>query len=170
MATSTVTGAEGLIRATRTAMTQDINIQDPEQRQETLMTVLKDLSSILSDNLHDDRYAIPAVEFLAFLIDGYIPSIPEGTVSRYALSLSPRKNMANLSSFRRLFVLVQKAHFKSSNISRLEAAIKAYSSLSRFEPLRGEVLKKLTSMLLHPFPRVCLYTSFPPPSHLWNRH
>lgn len=85
MATSTVTGAEGLIRATRTAMTQHINTQEPEKRHETVMTVLKDLSSILRDNLHDDRYAIPTIELLAFLIDGYIPSIPEGTESTYVL-------------------------------------------------------------------------------------
>lgn len=50
---------------------------------------------------------------------------------------------------------MQKAHFKSSSIARLEAAIKAYATLSRFESLRVDVFKKLAGMLLHPFPRVC---------------
>lgn len=60
-----------------------------------------------------------------------------------------------LSSFRKLFVAVQKAHFKTANVARLEAAVKIYASLSRLEALRAEVLKKMTGMLLHPFPRVC---------------
>lgn len=120
------------------------------------MTILISLSSILSDNLHDDRYAIPTIEFLAFVVDGYIPGIPEGTESTY-VSIPKCKAVTELcrSSFRKLFTLIQKAHFKSSNIARLEAAVKAYATLSRLEPLRLDVLKKLTSMLLHPFPRVC---------------
>lgn len=79
LATSAVAGAEGLIRATRLALVHFINGKLPGARQETLLSVLKELSIILSDNLHDDRYAIPTMEFLAFLIDGYIPSIPEGS-------------------------------------------------------------------------------------------
>ena len=54
-----------------------------------LLMVVKDLSTILSDNLQDDRYAIPVIELLAFLIDGYIPSIPEGSESLSVPSLSP---------------------------------------------------------------------------------
>lgn len=54
----------------------------------------------------------------------------------------------------RLLALVQKAHHKSSNIPRLEAAVKVYASLSRIPSLRAECIKKLTSMLLHPYPKV----------------
>lgn len=79
IATSAVAGAEGLIRATRSALVQFINRQEPATQQKTLLAMLKELSVILSDNLHDDRYAIPAMEFLAFLIDGYILCIPEGS-------------------------------------------------------------------------------------------
>ena len=57
-------------------------------------------------------------------------------------------------SLRRLLVLVQKAHYKSSNIPRLEAAVKVYASLSRIPSLRVECIKKLASMLLHPYPKV----------------
>lgn len=57
-------------------------------------------------------------------------------------------------SFRKIFTLVQKSHLKSANIARLEAAVKAYGALTRIDSLRAGVLKKLTGMLLHPFPRV----------------
>ncbi|KAJ5266161.1 hypothetical protein N7524_007179 [Penicillium chrysogenum] len=138
LATSAISGAEGLVRASRSALTQFLNSQAQHRRQKILMVFLQDLSTVLGDNLQDDRFAIPAVEFVAFLIDSYIPVIPE----------------ASDPSFRKLFTLVQKAHFRSANIARLEAAVKAYAALSRVDSLRAGVLKKMTGLLLHPFPRV----------------
>jgi hypothetical protein len=55
---------------------------------------------------------------------------------------------------RKLFLLVQKAHYKSSNIPRLEAAISVYAALSRIAPMRMDALKKLTALLLHPYPKI----------------
>ncbi|KNG82786.1 putative tubulin-specific chaperone D [Aspergillus nomiae NRRL 13137] len=136
IATSAVAGAEGLVRSSRLALMQSINKYEAEQRQDIVTSIIKDLMVALSDNLQNDRYAIPVLECLAFLLDSYISFTPQSSESR------------------KLFVLVQKAHFKSSNIGRLEAAIKVYAPLSRLEQLRAEVLKKMTSMLLHPFPRV----------------
>lgn len=124
------------------------------------MIFLQDLSTVLSDNLQDDRFAIPAVEFVAFLIDSYIPVIPEGSDARFVNSSSvacistSSSNIFLLSSFRKLFTLVQKAHFRTANIARLEAAVKVYAALSRIDSLRNGVLKKMTGLLLHPFPRV----------------
>ncbi|KAJ5607403.1 hypothetical protein N7537_004022 [Penicillium hordei] len=138
LATSAISGSEGLVRASRSALTQFLNSESQPRRQEILMVFLQDISTVLGDNLHDDRFAIPAVEFVAFLIDSYIPVIPEGS--------DP--------SFRKLFTLVQKAHFRSANIARLEAAVKVYAALSRIDSLRDGVLKKMTGLLLHPFPRV----------------
>ncbi|KAE8146237.1 tubulin folding cofactor D C terminal-domain-containing protein [Aspergillus avenaceus] len=139
IATSAIAGAEGLIRSCRLALVQRINGYELRQRQHIMIAVMKDFSVVLSDNLQDDRYAIPVLELLAFLLDSYTTSIlPQST--------DP--------SLRKLFVLVQKAHFKSSNIARLEAAVKVYASLSRIPSLRADVLKKMTAMLLHPFPRV----------------
>ena len=80
-ATSAIVGAEGLIRASRLALVQCINAKEAEQQQAMLLMIVQDLSTLLSDNLQDDRYAIPIIELLAFLIDGYIPSIPEGSES-----------------------------------------------------------------------------------------
>lgn len=80
--TSGISGAEGLVRASRSALTQFLNKQSEQQRREILMTFLQDISTVLSDNLQDDRFAIPAIEFVAFLVDSYIPVIPEGTDTR----------------------------------------------------------------------------------------
>lgn len=75
--TSAVAGAENLVRASRSALIQFLDSHAPAKRQEILMTFLQDLSTVLSDNLQDDRYAIPVIEFLAFIIDGYGLEIPD---------------------------------------------------------------------------------------------
>ncbi|KKK18297.1 hypothetical protein AOCH_005539 [Aspergillus ochraceoroseus] len=143
LATSAVAGAEGLIRSSRAALVQSINKYEAELRPQIVISIIQDLLLALSDKLIDDRYAIPILELLAFLLDGYVSSVPDIT--------DP--------SLRKVFVLAQKVHFKSSNIARLEAAIRAYAPLSRLERLRIDVLKKLTGMLLHPFPRVRVTTA-----------
>lgn len=84
LATSAISGTEGLVRASRSALTEFLNSQSQFHREEILMSFLSDLSTILSDNLQDDRFAIPAVEFIAFLVDSYIPVIPEGSDPRSA--------------------------------------------------------------------------------------
>ena len=76
IATSAVAGAEGLIRSSRSALVEWINNREAKGRPITVVSVLRDLLVILSDNLQDDRYAIPVMELLAFLLDGYISSIP----------------------------------------------------------------------------------------------
>ncbi|KAF7158423.1 hypothetical protein CNMCM5623_003426 [Aspergillus felis] len=138
LATSAVAGAEGLIRSTRLALVRSLSRYSGTEEQIKARAILKDLGVILSDNLHDDRYAIPSMEFAAFLLDGYVSSVPEESEP----------------SFRKLFVLVQKAHFKTTNMARLEAATKVYVALCRLEHLRVDVLKKMVGMLLHPFPRI----------------
>lgn len=61
---------------------------------------------------------------------------------------------------------MQRLHFKSTNIYKLEAAVKVYSGLASIFSVQKEVLGKLASMLLHPFPKVrtaaaeALYTHF----------
>ncbi|KAJ5408904.1 hypothetical protein N7509_002787 [Penicillium cosmopolitanum] len=138
LATSAVAGSDGLVRATRSALIQFVNSHRSTERQSVLVTILQDLATVLTDTLQDDRYAIPTVDFISFLIDSYAISSPE--------QQDP--------IFRQVFILVQKSHFRSSNISRIEAAVKVYAALSRLGPLRADSLKKLTGLLLHPFPRV----------------
>lgn len=139
LATSATAGSEGLVRSSRSALIQFLNTQEPSQREATLRNILQDLSAVLRENLPDDRYAIPIIDFLAFLIDSFVVS-GQGDPELV---------------FRKVFVLVQKAHFRSSNIQRLESAVKVYAALSRLEAVRSDVLKKMTGLLLHPFPRVC---------------
>ncbi|OJI90146.1 hypothetical protein ASPTUDRAFT_52051 [Aspergillus tubingensis CBS 134.48] len=136
LATSAVAGSEGLIRSSRSALVQ--SIQEAEDPQAAVLAIIKDLAAILGENLQDDRFAIPVLEVLAFLLDSFVSSVPDDSIP----------------SLRKLFVLVQRAHFKSSNIARLEAAVRAYAPLSRIEQLHTEVVKKMTALLLHPFPRV----------------
>src|SRR6266536_4721594 len=57
----------------------------------------------------------------------------------------------NPSSWHALYILVQRAHYKTGNVRKLEAAVKLYAGLIEVYP---ESLTKLSSMLLHPFPRV----------------
>lgn len=137
LATSAVAGAEGLVRSSRAAVIHFLNSHDQESRQRILITFLQVLSTALSDNVQDDRYAIPIIELVAFLIDNFAITNSD--------ELDP--------IFRKTFVLTQKAHFRSANIIRLEAAIKLYAALTTLGPLRNDALKKLSGMLLHPFPR-----------------
>ncbi|PYH44553.1 tubulin-specific chaperone D [Aspergillus saccharolyticus JOP 1030-1] len=146
LATSAVAGSEGLVRATRAALVRSVYLQQEQQQQQKhILAIIVDLSGILSANIQDDRYAIPVLEFLAFLLDGF----------------HIRTTEDNEEVLARLFVLVQKAHFKTTNMARLEAAVKVYAPLSRTSgagdsvgQLRREVLKKMTGLLLHPFPRI----------------
>lgn len=39
-------------------------------------------------------------------------------------------------------------------MARIEAAIKVYALLWRLNVVRGDAMKKLTGMLLHPYPKV----------------
>lgn len=59
--------------------------------------------------------------------------------------------LANVNRLRSLYLLVQKAHYKTGNIRKLEAAVKMYGGLTDVYP---EALQKLTTMLLHPFPKI----------------
>lgn len=136
-------GSDGLVRATRSALIQFVNSHGPTERQSVLITILQYLATILTETLQDDRYAIPTVGFISFLIDSY------------AVSSSEQQDPI----FRQVFMLVQKSHFHSSNIARIEAAVKVYASLSRLGTLRADTLKKLTGLLVHPFPRVSVLLS-----------
>ncbi|EED23257.1 tubulin-specific chaperone D, putative [Talaromyces stipitatus ATCC 10500] len=143
--TSASAGTEGLIQSSRFALIDFIENQpNREKKYEWVNKLIENLVSILETNLVDDRYTIPALEVSAFFLDTYI---------------SEPLVQANKPCLKKLFLLTQKAHFKSSNIPRLEAAIKVYASLSRATDLRVDVLKKLTAMLLHPYPKIRIAVS-----------
>ena len=71
VATSAVVGTEGLVRASRSAIAEYINIQDVGEQKHRFRLFINHLIIILESNLSDDRYAIPAIELSGFLLDSY---------------------------------------------------------------------------------------------------
>ena len=61
-------------------------------------------------------------------------------------------------SFRALLSLIQKAHFKSTHMQKLHLALDVYRGLGTIPSTRTDTLTKVTSMLLHPFPKVWTIT------------
>jgi hypothetical protein len=56
--------------------------------------------------------------------------------------------------WRTLLSLTQKSHFKSNNIPKLHAVLNIYRGLAELPSIRPDVVKKVSSMLLHPFPSI----------------
>ncbi|SLM39571.1 Tubulin-specific chaperone D, C-terminal [Lasallia pustulata] len=132
--TSAGVGSESLLRASRAALVdyaEHLHIAD-------LVALCQDLMEILRRHIADDRLIIPALEVVAFLLDA-------GQFQRI--------NNVELK-WRNLLALIQKSHFKSGNVHKLEAAVKVYTGLASVKVVQQDVLAKLCSMLLHPFPQI----------------
>jgi hypothetical protein len=54
-------------------------------------------------------------------------------------------------TWRSLYILIQKAHYQSSNIRKLEACVRLYGGLMEVYP---EAVERLMSMLLHRYPQI----------------
>jgi hypothetical protein len=86
----------------------------------------------------NDRIVVPMLEVVSLLLDTAV-------------------FLPNIHTARVLFILTQKSHFKSTNFNKLLSAVRVYRSLAlcitHQEPhlLRGEIVNKLVSMLMHPF-------------------
>lgn len=72
LVTSISAGAEGVVRSSRFAIVQYINDKDENTRNELQATVFNDLLTILENEMDDDRYAIPVVDTLAFLLENCV--------------------------------------------------------------------------------------------------
>lgn len=57
-------------------------------------------------------------------------------------------------SWSALFDAIQKSHYKSGKVQKLETAVKVYAGLTKVSTLRKAILRKLTSLLRHPFAKV----------------
>ncbi|KAK6350321.1 hypothetical protein TWF696_006552 [Orbilia brochopaga] len=88
--------------------------------------------------MHDDRVVVPALSMLGAWFES-------GIMQR--LEAGPFR-------FQDLFSLTQKAHLKSGNVAKLTGAIKIYNGLASVQSARTLAIKKLVSMLLHPFPKI----------------
>ena len=134
--TSADTGSEDLVRASRAALAEAC--QDDVLR----LRIRNTMCEVLKRSLSNDRILVSAMEVIAFLFDaGIMQKNATGSVN------VPGDTM-NWSD---LYLLIQKAHYKTGNVRRLEAAIKLYSGLVEVYPT---ALDKLIGLLLHPFPKV----------------
>ena len=122
--------------------------------------LLRLLTELLANHLVTDRIVIPLLEVLGFLLsmqafqrlEGIQQGSPWVACDVFSAVCSPKV------SFRRLFALVRKAHFKSKNMQKLHLAIHVYYGLGAVPATRHDTLAQLERMLAHPFPHVC-----PPP-------
>jgi tubulin-specific chaperone D len=95
------------------------------------------LVTALEDSYTDERQATPLVETIAFVLEQQMD----------------RQEECQLPA-QRIWNVVRKAHFKSTNIRKLEAAVKIYASLAIQGDMRRKSLGKLEDLLLHPYPNV----------------
>ena len=82
LVTSFSAGTEVLVRSARSALVEHITTQSQGNQNVSKARLFGDLLSILESNLGDDRYAIPTVETLAFLLDNGLTPDPEDSEIR----------------------------------------------------------------------------------------
>ena len=177
-------GTEAIVRTSRSALVDYILSCQHQSDRDPAHVTTKDrvfpsypnmsleiyttLLTILEQNLSEDRYAIPAVEILGFLLT---QGLVDFRIQSQSRSISPSQPSPK-TSLRKTFTQTQKSHFKTSSVPRLEAALLCYSGLLHYiskseshfprsdstststTNLQNDIVKKLTSMLLHPYPRI----------------
>ncbi|QDS73191.1 hypothetical protein FKW77_002579 [Venturia effusa] len=150
-------GSESLSQATRAALYDYLDSLDVQRHSDsddgrysppTLLEVCNTFCDLVRRCLgiatdipkkpDNDRVLVPVLEVIAFLLDMGLIQRLSTTQFRYLTLLS----------------LIQKSHFKSTNIQKLHAVLNIYRSLAKIIPIRSEVIKKVTSMLVHPFPSI----------------
>ncbi|KAH6673464.1 tubulin folding cofactor D C terminal-domain-containing protein [Halenospora varia] len=124
------TGSQDLIRVSRAALIRFCSLSPSH-----LQFVCSSLVLVLEQNLANDRVLVSVLEVIGFLFDMQIFQQADVKWSR-------------------LFFLVQKAHFKTGNVRKLEGAVRVYAGFLEIPSINGEVEKKLRGMLRHNFPRV----------------
>ncbi|CCX08404.1 tubulin folding cofactor D C terminal-domain-containing protein [Pyronema domesticum] len=128
--TSAGAGSDSVMKASRRALIGYLSTSSSiPDISNSLMAVFK--SSLAAQN--SDRIVIPLLDVISLLLDlGLLPGVG-----------------------RKVFVETQKAHFKTTSVQKLTAAIRVYRSLALAEEgVKGDAIGKLVGMLLHPFPRV----------------
>lgn len=109
--------------------------------------ILETLVALLDDSLTDERQVTPILETIVFVLEQKIELLLEND---------------GQWPIRKLWNLVRKAHSKSTNIRKLEAAIRIYGELATNSDTRRDALCQLRDFLLHPFPNVgCECLSLP---------
>ena len=132
--TSAGAGSESLLGASRAAFTSCTEPLDLAK----IATICADLVDLIRDNISNDRLAVPTLEFVAFLFEADV------------LQRLRDQDFA----WKRLFTEVRKAHFKSGNVQKIEAAVRIYAGMMAVPRVKGDVQEKMFSMLLHPYPKI----------------
>ncbi|KAM0716870.1 hypothetical protein Q7P37_006722 [Cladosporium fusiforme] len=133
---------ESLLQTSRSILTQELHATSP-QHLHTLLTIYTEtLRSLLLPSTPNATNLQPAaLDLLAFLLDMRIPQRLTSAQTTF--------------KWRTLLSTVQKSHHKSSDVPKLLCAINVYIGLAEVPSIRGEVVKKLLSMLAtNPYPRV----------------
>ncbi|KAL9638425.1 MAG: hypothetical protein Q9164_001558 [Protoblastenia rupestris] len=126
-------GSTSLLQSSRKALvshTEQMPLSD-------LSFLCTNFVEIVRDH-NDDRISIWAMEVIAFLFDAHII----------------QRLLDGDFGWRNLFTTINKAHFKSTDIRRLEAAIAVYSALTAIHKVKIDVLRKLCDMLRNPFAKI----------------
>lgn len=149
--TSAGVGSESVLLASRRALAdfaESLPLHDPTTDSRFTQSDLREgFKSLLHQNLSNDRILIPTLESLGFLLEANLLGVTPPV-------LEDKTPVEDNFNWRSILVLTQKAHYQSTNVQKLEAAIKVYAGLLDVDSLRAPVTKKLLSMLLHPFPKV----------------
>jgi 3-methyladenine DNA glycosylase AlkC len=135
--------AESLLQTSRQILTTSLHSAEIQHVQ-TLFTVYSEVlrDSVASTTQKASVLVLPALDLLAFFLD---------------MRVLQRLADPETASFkwRSLLSSVQKSHHKSSDVMKLLAAVNVYRGLAEVESIRGEVVKKLLSMLAtNPYPRI----------------
>jgi tubulin-specific chaperone D len=143
-------GSETVVKASRLALVDTLDsvaqsspsaaMDGRESPCRSLLEIVNALTAILSSNLDTDRVLLPALEVLAFLFDARIMQRLIDTDYKW----------------RNLLSLVQKSHYKTNNMQKLHLALEVYRGFAEVEvgAIRDLVIRKVSSMLAHPFPKV----------------
>jgi 3-methyladenine DNA glycosylase AlkC len=135
--------AESLLQTSRQILTTSLHSAEIQHVQ-TLFTVYSEVlrDSVASTTQKASVLVLPALDLLAFFLD---------------MRVLQRLADPETASFkwRSMLSSVQKSHHKSSDVMKLLAAVNVYRGLAEVESIRGEVVKKLLSMLAtNPYPRI----------------
>ncbi|KAL9619059.1 MAG: hypothetical protein Q9160_006314 [Pyrenula sp. 1 TL-2023] len=120
-------GAESLAIATCTALVSFLSSSTPPDTD-----IFSHAITILSEATRDDRYAVPCLHLIAFLLD-------QGLVPRSA-------------NYVRCFAKVELAHYRSANSARLQAALLCYAGLMIGDSpaAREKACRKVRVLVRHP--------------------
>ncbi|MCJ1435609.1 hypothetical protein MMC27_004983 [Xylographa pallens] len=128
--TSAGAGSETILLASRAAIVDTLEGIPLGER----VTLWDCFLRIIHTKIRNERLVVPVLEVLGFLL----------ATGLYG------NTVPGLLDWHKVFVLVQRCHFKSGNLHKVKAAIDVYVGLSRCLVIRKEVLLKLSNMLLHP--------------------